>query len=86
MASNALLWPITCLLVSAVSCFDARMTLKLWHAESVGPLISKPAVPQPVRRKPLNRAAGIVSLASICFASFLNARTLSLYSALLGLP
>jgi hypothetical protein len=76
---------MTCRRVSAVSCFDARMMRNDLQALSVGPLISKPAVPQPVRRKPLNRTAGIFSFASIDLPSLLDARTLSLYATLLGL-
>jgi hypothetical protein len=77
IAPNALLWPTTCRLVSTVSAVLALMTRNDLHAVSAGPLISKPPVAQPVSRNPLDTIASLVCLASICLASFLNARTLS---------
>ena len=85
MASNARLWPITWRLVSGVSALLARMILNDLHALSVGPSIAEKLVPQAVRRKPLNRTAGIFSFASIDLPSLLDARTLSLDATLLGL-
>jgi hypothetical protein len=76
------LWPITCRRVSAVSCFDARMTLNDLHALSVGPLISKVLVEQAVIRQALDTTASFSSFASIRLAPLYHARTLSLYSAL----
>jgi hypothetical protein len=72
-------------LVSAVSCFDARIILKLLHAESVGPLISKVLVEQAVIRQALDTTASLFSFASIDLPSLLDARTLSLDATLLGL-
>jgi hypothetical protein len=80
------LWPITCRFVSAVSDLLARMTLKLLHAESVGPLISKELVPQAVRRNALDRIASGLSFASIDLAPLNNARTLILDATLFRLP
>jgi hypothetical protein len=61
------------------------MTLNDLQALSVGPSIAKVPVPQPVRRKPLNRTAGIFSFASIGLAPFFDARTLSLDASTLCL-
>jgi hypothetical protein len=72
-------------LVSAVSDLLARMILNDLHALSVGPLISKVLVEQAVIRQALDTTASFSSFASIDLAPLNNARTLSLYSALLRL-
>jgi len=86
IASNARLWPITWRFVSAVSALLARMILNDLQALSVGPLVSKEPIAQPVRRNALDRIASGLSFLGIDVAPLLDARTLSLHSALFCLP